>query len=250
MNAATKTYTPRAKDITRNWRVFDATGRPLGRLASEIAQVLRGKDKPTFTPNLDTGDFVVVVNASQVVVTGAKSREKMYYTHSNYPGGLRETAFHKMLAQHPRRVVEWAVWGMLPKGPLGRRLFTKLKVYAEATHPHGAQNVEMAAPVRMGKPGRPRPAAKRSLAAAAPTAVAVPATVEAPPPPGAGTTRPRRGVPRRSLEGSVSDKPPRRQRPGSRASRQEGGRRKTGGNGSVDDHFNSQTAVLPWDWKA
>jgi len=190
MNAATKTYTPKLRDVTRDWRVFDATGRPLGRLASEIAQVLRGKDKPTFTPNMDTGDFVIVVNASKVVVTGAKTREKMYYTHSNYPGGLKETAFDKMLAQHPRRIVEWAVWGMLPKGPLGRRLFTKLKVYSEATHPHGAQILEMAAPVRMGKPGRPRPAPKRSLGAAAPTAAAVPETIEAPSSPGSGTVPP------------------------------------------------------------
>jgi large subunit ribosomal protein L13 len=156
MSTATKTYTPKAGDVQRSWRVIDATGRPLGRLASEVAQVLKGKDKPTYTPNLDTGDFVIVVNASKVVVTGTKTREKMYYTHSNYPGGLRTTSFDKMLAEHPRRVIEWAVWGMLPKGPLGRDLIRKLKVYAEGTHPHGAQAKDMAGPTRMGRPGKAR----------------------------------------------------------------------------------------------
>ncbi|MBF8299181.1 MAG: ribosomal protein, partial [Dehalococcoidia bacterium] len=172
----TKTYTPKGGELRRNWRVIDAAGRPLGRLASEVAQILRGKDKPTYTPNMDTGDFVIVVNAAKVVVTGAKTREKMYYTHSTYPGGFKQTAFDKMLAQHPRRIVEWAVWGMLPKGPLGRDLFRKLKVYAEGSHPHGAQAKEMAAPVEMGKPGRPKTQSKKAVAAA----ITTPATAQIP----------------------------------------------------------------------
>ena len=196
MNSATRTYFPKAGDAKQNWRVFDATNRPLGRLASEVAQVLRGKDKPTYTPNADTGDYVIVVNASKVVVTGAKTREKMYYTHSNYPGGFRQTAFDKMLSQHPRRIVEWAVWGMLPKGPLGRDLFRKLKVYAEETHPHGAQVSESAAPMKMGKPGKPRPMSKKAAAAVAanapaPAAATATATAKAP-----ATPRRRAAAPR------------------------------------------------------
>ena len=156
MNAATKTYVPKAADIKRGWRVVDAAGRPLGRVASEIAQILKGKDKVTYTPNLDTGDFVVVVNASKVIVTGSKTQEKNYYSHSMYPGGLRTMPFAQMLAKHPERVIEWAVWGMLPKQSLGRSLFRKLKVYAGPTHPHGSQATEMAAPMKVGKPGKPR----------------------------------------------------------------------------------------------
>src|SRR6266404_5069261 len=146
MNAVTRTYTPKLGDIKPNWLVVDAANRPLGRVASEVAQALKGKNNPAYTPNLDTGDFVVVVNASKVVVTGTKTREKVYYTHSGYPGGIKAITFDQMLAQHPRRVIEWAVWGMVPKNSLGRSLMRKLKVYAEATHPHGAQIGDMAAP--------------------------------------------------------------------------------------------------------
>ena len=170
MNAVSKTYIPKGV-IKQNWRVIDATGRPLGRVASEVAQVLRGKDKPIYTPNMDTGDYVIVVNASKVIVTGTKTREKMYYTHSGYPGGFRATSFGKMLAEHPRRIVEWAVWGMLPKNSLGRSLFRKLKVYAEATHPHAAQVVDAAAPVKAGRPGRPR-VVKKAVMAPTPAAPA------------------------------------------------------------------------------
>ena len=168
MNAVSKTYIPKGV-IKRDWHVIDAAGRPLGRVASQVAQVLKGKDKPIYTPNMDTGDYVIVVNASKVIVTGTKTREKMYYTHSGYPGGFRATSFQKMLAEHPRRIVEWAVWGMLPKNSLGRSLFRKLKVYAEATHPHAAQVADAAAPVKAGRPGRPR-VAKKVVMAASPAA--------------------------------------------------------------------------------
>lgn len=160
MSLSTKSYTPKAREIQRDWRIIDASGRPLGRLASEIAQVLRGKDKPIYTPHLDTGDFVIVVNAAKVRVTGSKSRDKMYYSHSMYPGGFKSTSLERMLATHPRRVIEEAVWGMLPQNRLGRTLLGKLKVYAEETHPHGAQVKELARPEKAGRPGKPRPPKK------------------------------------------------------------------------------------------
>jgi len=181
MNAITKSYFPKAADLKHNWRVIDVDGRPLGRVASEVAQILKGKDKAMYTPNADTGDFVIVVNASKVVVTGQKTREKMYYTHSGYPGGLKETSFDKMLAAHPRRVVEWAVWGMLPKNRIGRVLFRKLKVYAEATHPHAAQAPEASAPTKAGRPGKARVAKKT------PTTIA---TVATPAPVGDASAKP------------------------------------------------------------
>lgn len=156
MPTATTTYTPKLSEIRRGWRVIDASGRTVGRVATEIAGVLKGKDKPTYTPNLDTGDFVIVVNASKIRVTSKKLRDKIYYSHSGYPGGLREMSLEQMLAKHPRRVIERAVWGMLPKNSLGRRLIRKLKVYAEATHPHAAQAKELAAQPKAGKAGKPR----------------------------------------------------------------------------------------------
>ncbi|MSQ24817.1 MAG: 50S ribosomal protein L13 [Dehalococcoidia bacterium] len=166
-----KTYVPKAGDIQHNWRVIDAADRPVGRVASEVAQILKGKDKPSYTPNLDTGDFVVVINASKVRTTAKKLRDKTYFTHSGYPGGLKAESFDSLLQRHPRRVIENAVWGMLPKGSLGRTLMTKLKVYGEATHPHGAQVKEAAAPMR---PGRVRDNKKATVraAAAAPSAAA------------------------------------------------------------------------------
>ena len=167
MSLSTKTYSPKASELERSWRVIDATGRPLGRLASQIAQILKGKDKPIYTPHMDTGDFVVVVNASKIRVTGNKAKDKLYYTHSTYPGGFKATSFDVMLARHPRRVIEWAVWGMLPKNRLGRTLLRKLKVYAEETHPHGAQIKEMAGAEKVGRPGKPRPAKKVRVAAVA-----------------------------------------------------------------------------------
>lgn len=134
-----KTYVPRPGDVQRNWWVVDAAGMTLGRLSTVVAGRLRGKHKPQFTPFLDTGDHVVVVNAAKVTVTGAKPGDKMYRRHSQYPGGLTERTFEQMMAKHPERVIEKAVWGMLPKGPLGRKIIRNLKVYAGASHPHAAQ---------------------------------------------------------------------------------------------------------------
>lgn len=134
-----KTYTLKAREIETRWHVLDADGRPLGRLASETAQLLRGKHRPTFTPHLDNGDFVVVVNASKVKVTGNKMQQKLYYRHSGYPGGLKETPLPRMLERHPERVVKQAVKGMLPHNRLGRKLLGHLKVYGGPEHPHEAQ---------------------------------------------------------------------------------------------------------------
>ena len=134
-----KTYTLSAKAIEPRWHVRDAEGRPLGRLASEVAQLLRGKYRPTFTPHLDNGDFVIIVNAAKVKVTGNKTANKMYYRHSGYPGGLKETSLGRMLATHPDRVVQRAVKGMLPHNRLGRQLLRHLKVYGGPDHPHQAQ---------------------------------------------------------------------------------------------------------------
>jgi large subunit ribosomal protein L13 len=134
-----KTYAVKASEIQREWFVVDAAGKTLGRLATQIATILRGKHKPAFSRSMDTGDFVIVVNAEKVVVTGNKLQQKMYYRHSLYPGGLKETRLDMMLAKHPERVLEHAVRGMLPKNRLGRAMFKKLKVYAGETHPHQAQ---------------------------------------------------------------------------------------------------------------
>ena len=128
--------------VERKWYVVDATGYTLGRLASEVAKVLRGKNKPDFTPHLDTRDYVIVVNADKIKVTGKKLDQKIYYHHSDYVGGMKETTLREMLAKKPEKVVELAVKGMLPKGPLGREMFTKLHVYAGAEHPHAAQQPE------------------------------------------------------------------------------------------------------------
>ena len=129
--------------VERKWYVVDATGYTLGRLASEVAKVLRGKNKPIFTPHIDTGDYVVIINAEKIKVTGKKLDQKIYYHHSDYVGGMKETTLREMLAKKPEKVVELAVKGMLPKGPLGREMFTKLHVYAGAEHPHAAQQPEV-----------------------------------------------------------------------------------------------------------
>jgi len=134
-----KTYSTRPSDIRRDWYVVDATGKTLGRLATEIAQVLRGKHKPYWAPHLDTGDFVIVINAGKVQVTGKRLDQKMYYRHSGYPGGFREENLRTRLERHPDRVIRSAVWGMLPHTRLGRQMIRKLKVYASDTHPHAAQ---------------------------------------------------------------------------------------------------------------
>jgi large subunit ribosomal protein L13 len=138
-----KTYTPKPADIQRRWWVVDAEGQILGRLASAVATRLRGKDKPIFAPHADTGDFVIVINAEKVRVTGRKLEQKKYYRHSGYPGGFRETTLAEMLAKHPERVIERAVRGMLPKNTLGDHLIKKLKVYAGPTHPHAAQQPQV-----------------------------------------------------------------------------------------------------------
>ena len=137
-----RTYIPKKDEIDRQWLVVDASNQVLGRLASEIARLLRGKHKATFTPSLDTGDFVVVVNAERVALTGQKLDEKKYYRHSGYPGGLRVRTAREMLDKHPERLIRAAVWGMLPKNRLGRRLLRKLKIYSGPEHPHAAQQPE------------------------------------------------------------------------------------------------------------
>jgi len=134
-----KTYTPKAKDIERGWYLVNAEGKTLGRLASEIAKVLRGKHKPIYTPHLDCGDYVIVINADKVGVTGRKLDQKMYYRHSGYPGGLKSISLRNQLQKHPERVLEAAVRGMLPKNRLGRKMMRKLKVYAGDSHRHQAQ---------------------------------------------------------------------------------------------------------------
>ncbi|NEX64239.1 50S ribosomal protein L13 [Noviherbaspirillum galbum] len=134
-----KTFSAKPQEVTREWFVIDATDMVLGRVASEVARRLRGKHKPEFTPHVDTGDFIVVVNAGKLRVTGNKDLNKKYYRHSTYPGGIYETNFRKMQQEHPGRALEKAVKGMLPKGPLGYAMIKKLKVYADGTHPHSAQ---------------------------------------------------------------------------------------------------------------
>jgi len=134
-----KTFSAKPHEVVHGWYLVNAEGKVLGRLASQIAARLRGKHKPEYTPHVDTGDFIIVVNASKIRVTGKKAQDKKYYRHTNYPGGMRETHFAKLHAQHPERVLEKAVKGMLPKGPLGYAMLKKLKVYPAGTHPHTAQ---------------------------------------------------------------------------------------------------------------
>jgi large subunit ribosomal protein L13 len=134
-----KTFSAKPAEVVREWFVVDATDRVLGRLAADIAHRLRGKHKPEFTPHVDTGDFIVVVNAGRLRVTGTKAEDKKYFRHSGYPGGISETNFAKMQARFPGRALEKAVRGMLPKGPLGYAMLKKIEVYAEPTHPHAAQ---------------------------------------------------------------------------------------------------------------
>ena len=136
---AMKTYTAKAGEVRQDWYVVDAAGKVLGRLASEIARRLRGKHKPEFTPHIDTGDYIVVVNADKLRVTGRKAENKIYYRHSGYPGGIYSTSFAKLHARHPDRVLKLAVKGMLPKGPLGYAMLKKMKIYAGDSHPHTAQ---------------------------------------------------------------------------------------------------------------
>jgi large subunit ribosomal protein L13 len=134
-----RTYTPKPADVQRQWYVIDATDVVLGRLASQVAQLLRGKHKPIYAPHIDTGDFVVIVNADKVAMSGNKAERKRAYRHSGYPGGLRSVTYAELLAKHPERAVEKAIKGMLPKNSLGRKMFGKVKVYAGPDHPHQAQ---------------------------------------------------------------------------------------------------------------
>lgn len=134
-----KTFSAKPETVERDWYVVDAEGKTLGRLATEIARRLRGKHKPEYTPHVDTGDYIVVVNAEKVRVTGNKTSDKMYHRHTGYPGGLKSVSFEQLIEQAPERAIETAVKGMLPKNPLGRAMYKKLKVYAGTEHPHAAQ---------------------------------------------------------------------------------------------------------------
>lgn len=138
-----KTYMAKPLEVERKWYVIDASGQTLGRLASEVAAILRGKHKPTYTPHVDTGDFVIVINADKIVLSGNKLDQKMYRRHSGYPGGLKEMTYRNLLAKKPEKAIEIAVKGMLPKNRLGRKMFTKLKVYRGSEHPHQAQKPEV-----------------------------------------------------------------------------------------------------------
>jgi large subunit ribosomal protein L13 len=137
------TYMAKPLEVERKWHLIDAEGKTLGRLASEAASLLRGKHKPEFTPHIDTGDFVIVINAEKIVLTGKKMQQKKYYTHSQYPGGLKSTTAAEMINKKPHRIIELAVYGMLPKNKLGSALQGKLKVYAGSEHPHQAQQPEV-----------------------------------------------------------------------------------------------------------
>ena len=134
-----KTFSAKAETVERDWFVVDADGKTLGRLATEVASRLRGKHKPEFTPHVDTGDYIVIVNAEKITGTGNKAKGKIYYSHTGYPGGIKDMTFENLIEKAPERVLEKAVKGMLPRGPLGREMFRKLKVYVGANHPHTAQ---------------------------------------------------------------------------------------------------------------
>ncbi len=138
-----KTFSAKAQAVSHQWYVVDATEQTLGRFASQIAKYLRGKHKPEYTPHVDTGDYIVVLNAEKIAVTGKKMSDKIYYSHSGFPGGLKAVTLEKLLAKHPTRVIEHAVKGMLPKNPLGRDMFRKLKIYVGSEHPHGAQQPQV-----------------------------------------------------------------------------------------------------------
>ncbi len=137
-----KTFSAKPAEVKRSWYIVDAKGKTLGRMASRIAMILRGKHKPEYTPHVDTGDYVIVVNAKDIKVTGRKEQDKLYYRHSQYPGGITDMTFAQLMEKHPDRAVSFAIKGMLPKNPLGRAMFDKLKVYAGAEHPHAAQQAE------------------------------------------------------------------------------------------------------------
>jgi len=148
MMSVDKTYVPKADEITQEWYLVDANDQNLGRLASQISRIILGKHKPNFTPGMDTGDFVIVVNCERIRVTGNKMEEKFYYRHSGYPSGLKSISLRQQLVKHPERVIRSAVWGMLPHNKFGRQLINKLKIYAGPDHPHAAQQPK---PLDLGK---------------------------------------------------------------------------------------------------
>ncbi|MDO8689319.1 MAG: 50S ribosomal protein L13 [Dehalococcoidia bacterium] len=156
-----RTYSPKLADIQRRWHVIDAAGQPLGRLATQVATILKGKHKAMYSPHLDVGDFVIVVNASKVMVTGKKLTQKMYYRHSMYPSGLKTASFTHVQQAFPERIIEHAVKGMLPHSPLGSEILRKLKVYAGETHPHEAQ-VNAGRKTALAEPSPEAPAPKRT----------------------------------------------------------------------------------------
>jgi len=141
-NPEMKTYTAKPQDVQRKWYVVDAEGQTLGRLASQVAMILRGKHRPTYTPHVDTGDHVIIINAEKIHLTGKKLQNKKYYRHSGYPGGIKSVTAGDLLDRHPERVIKAAVWGMIPHNTLGRQIIKKLKIYAGAEHPHQAQMPE------------------------------------------------------------------------------------------------------------
>ncbi len=138
-----KTFSAKAAEVQRDWYLIDAEGKTLGRMAAEIAHRLRGKHKPEYTPHVDTGDYIVVINAEKIAVTGNKAKDKIYHSHTGYPGGLKSISFEKLIDKAPERTIQGAVKGMLPKNPLGREMFRKLKVYAGTEHPHTAQQPQV-----------------------------------------------------------------------------------------------------------
>ena len=138
-----KTFSAKAESVTRDWYIVDSEGKTLGRLAAAVATRLRGKHKPEYTPHVDTGDYIVIVNAEKIGVTGNKATQKIYYSHTGYPGGIKDITFEKLIDKAPERVIQSAVKGMLPRGPLGREMFRKLKIYAGTEHPHTAQQPQV-----------------------------------------------------------------------------------------------------------
>ncbi len=137
-----ETYIPKLNEINQKWLVVDANGQILGRLASEVASILRGKNKPIFTPHMDVGDYVIIINAGKIRVTGKKAKTKKYYRHTGYPGGLRSDSYSDLIKSNPARILEKAIWGMLPHNKLGKKIYKKLKIYAGNEHPHEAQKPE------------------------------------------------------------------------------------------------------------
>lgn len=206
----------KASEVYKDWHVIDAAGRPLGRLATEVATLLRGKHKPTYEPHLDDGDFVIVINASQVKVSGRKAEQNTYYTHSGYPGGLKARSFAEQMARFPDRVVEQAVWGMLPGGPLGKAMLKHLKVYAGPNHPHQsqiagslkAQEARKAATAELAnvalKAPRLRPLSVPQVTAAE---TAAPARVAPAPSPAAAAAKQARARVRKTVEQAPAETP-------------------------------------------